>query len=84
MSRRDKYNYHLTLRVPGGIGGTISHDLHKIRRDALSQFFSKRNVLYREPVISRKVEQLGRLIARHAAQKTAINLSDAFFAFSSE
>jgi cytochrome P450 len=85
MSRRDKYEYQLkTLRVPGGVGATPRHDVHKKRREALTPFFSKRNVLHLEPVITKKVEQLSQLIARHAADKTPVNLSDVFFAFSNE
>jgi hypothetical protein len=84
-SQRDKYPYQLrTLRVPGGVGATPGHAVHKRRREALGQFFSKRNVAYLEPLISDKVEELCRLIAKHAAEKTPINLSHAFFAFSNE
>ncbi|MCJ1308349.1 hypothetical protein MMC25_002002 [Agyrium rufum] len=82
---RDKYDYQLrSLRVQGGVGATKSHELHKKRRDALSPFFSKRNVLFLEPLILEKVEQLRRLIAKHAADKTIVNLSDVFFAFCNE
>lgn len=85
MSRKDKYSYQLrSLRVPGGVGAAARHDVHKRRRDALSPFFSKRNVLYLEPMITKKVEQLCQLIAKHTTEKTPINLSDAFFAFSNE
>lgn len=85
MIRRDKYDYQLkTLRVPGGVGTTASYDVHKRRRQALSPFFSRRNVLYLEPLITQKVEQLCQLVAKHAAEKTPVNLSDIFFAFSNE
>ncbi|PMD48982.1 cytochrome P450 [Hyaloscypha variabilis F] len=81
-SRRDKYAYQLrTLRVPGGIGAALSHDVHKGRRDALSPFFSKRNVLHLEPLITQKLKQLCELIRKHANDMTPINLSDVFFAF---
>ncbi|KAL3481678.1 cytochrome P450 [Aspergillus californicus] len=82
---RDKYDYQLrSLRVPGGIGTTADFNLHKIRRESLTPFFSKRNILYLERVIAEKVEQLQVLIASHAADKTPVNLSDAFFAFSND
>jgi hypothetical protein len=85
MSRRDKYSYQLrSLRVPGGIGAALSHDVHKGRREALSIFFGKRNVLRFEPVITEKVEQLCQLIKRHAFESTPVNLSDLFFTFSNE
>jgi cytochrome P450 len=83
--RRDKYEYQLrTLRVPGGVGTTASYDVHKKRREALSPFFSKRNVLHMEPLITEKVKQLCQLVEKHAAEKTPVNLSDIFFAFSNE
>jgi hypothetical protein len=66
------------------VGTTARHDIHKKRREALGTFFSKRNILYLEPVLSKKVEQLCQLIAKRAAEKTPINLSDAFYAFSNE
>jgi len=83
--RRDKYNYQLkSLRVPGGVGTTASYSVHKKRREALGPFFSRRNVLYLEPLITTKIEELCQLITRHAVAKTPVNLSDAFFAFSNE
>jgi hypothetical protein len=83
--RRDKYEYQLrTLRVPGGVGTTASYDLHRKRREALSPFFSKRNVVYLEPLITEKVEQLCQIVAKHAVEKTPVNLSDIFNAFSNE
>jgi len=54
------------------------------RRDALSSFFTKRNVLSLEPLITGKVEQLCQLITKHAVEKSPINLSDVFFAFCNE
>ncbi|KAF7623727.1 hypothetical protein AFLA_007453 [Aspergillus flavus NRRL3357] len=55
MTRLDKYDYQLrTLRVPGGVGTTADYYLHRIRREALPPFFSKRNVLWLESVITEK------------------------------
>ncbi|BAE64645.1 unnamed protein product [Aspergillus oryzae RIB40] len=83
MTRLDKYDYQLrTLRVPGGVGTTADYYLHRIRREALPPFFSKRNVLWLESVITEKVNQLCGLIAKHAATETPVNLSDAFYGFS--
>ncbi|KUJ11582.1 cytochrome P450 [Mollisia scopiformis] len=85
MSYRDKYEYQLrTLRVSGGVGTTVSHEMHRKRREALSPFFSRRNVLYLEPLITRKVEQLCQVIGKHAVEKIPANLSDLFFAFSND
>ncbi|GFN11072.1 cytochrome P450 [Aspergillus tubingensis] len=85
MTRRDKYGYQLrSLRVPGGLGTTTDHDLHKVRRESLAPFFSKKNILHMEGLISDKVDQLKQLISTHVAEGTPVNLSDAFFAFSND
>ena len=85
MSHRDKYDYQLrTLRVPSGVGATARYDVHKRRREALSPFFSKRNVIHLEALIVEKVEQLCQVIAKHADEKTIVSLSDVFFGFSNE
>ncbi|KAK9423441.1 putative cytochrome p450 protein [Seiridium unicorne] len=84
-SSRDKYEYQLrSLRVPGGVGTTPSLDVHRKRREALSPFFSKRNVLFLEPTITEKVQQLCQLLLKHASEQTPVNLSDVFFAFSND
>ncbi|KAF8848110.1 cytochrome P450 [Acephala macrosclerotiorum] len=84
-SRREKYEYQLrTLRVPGGVGTSVGHDAHRKRREALSPFFSKRNVLHLEPLITQKIEELCQVIKKHSVAKTPVNLSDMFFAFSNE
>ncbi len=84
-SPRDKYEYQLrSLRVPGGVGTTPSLEVHRKRREALSPFFSKRNVVFLEPTITDKVQQLCQLLLKHASEQTPVNLSDVFFAFSNE
>jgi hypothetical protein len=84
-SSRDKYEYQLrSLRVPGGVGTTPSLEVHRRRREALSPFFSKRNVLSLEPTIADKVQQLCQLLSKYASDRTPVNLSDLFFAFSNE
>ncbi|KAL9622283.1 MAG: hypothetical protein Q9160_003294 [Pyrenula sp. 1 TL-2023] len=83
--RRDKYEYQLrTLRVPGGVGTTASYDVHKKRREALTPYFSKKNVISLEPVIAEKVAQLCQLVRHLIAKETPVNLSDAFFALSND
>jgi hypothetical protein len=84
-THRDKYEYQLrALRVPGGVGTTPSYNVHKKRREALSPWFSKRNVTYFEPVIKEKVQQLCDKISKHEKDRTPANLSDLLFGFSSE
>ncbi|KAJ5281486.1 cytochrome P450 [Penicillium angulare] len=82
---RDKYEYPLrALRVPGGVGATADAKLHKLRREALVPFFSKRNVLSLQHLVTEKVNQLSEIVASHAKEESQINLSDLFFAFSNE
>ncbi|EIT74394.1 hypothetical protein AO1008_03986 [Aspergillus oryzae 100-8] len=49
-----------------------------IRREALPPFFSKRNVLWLESVITEKVNQLCGLTAKHAATKTPCSVVNNF------
>ncbi|KAJ5591481.1 uncharacterized protein N7459_001850 [Penicillium hispanicum] len=82
---RDKYEHQLSaLRVPGGVGTTADYKLHKVRRDALAPFFSRKNILSMEPLIAKKVEQLSQKIGDYAAAGKPVNLSDVFFAFSND
>ena len=84
-SPRDKYEYQLrSLRVPGGVGTTPSLEVHRKRREALSPFFSKRNVVSLEQTITDKVQQLCQLLSKHTSDQTPVKLSDLFFAFSNE
>lgn len=85
MSRRDKYEYQLrTLRVPGSVTAAAPYEVHKKRRETLTQYFSKRNVIQLEPLVAEKVKELCQLISNHARAETPINLSDALFAFANE
>jgi len=70
--------------VPGGVGTTADAKLHKLRREALMPFFSKRNVLSLQDLVIEKVDQLSELLQKHARESTNVNLSDLFFAFSNE
>ncbi|KAJ5113433.1 cytochrome P450 [Penicillium angulare] len=82
---RDKYEYPLrALRVPGGVGATADAKLHKLRREALVPFFSKRNVLSLQHLVTEKVNQLSEIVANHAKDASQVNLSDLFFAFSND
>ena len=66
------------------MGGSIKHDLHRKRREALNPFFSKKSVVGLESMIGQKVKQLCRLIEEHSRQQTPVNLSDVYFAFANE
>lgn len=83
--RREKYAFQTrTLKVPMSVGGSINHELHRKRREALNPFFSKKSVLALGSMISDKVDSLCVLFEQHRRDGTPINLSDVYFAFANE
>lgn len=62
----------------GATQGTIPRDLHKVRRGALTRFFSKRSVLLLEPIVIDKVEQLCKGIENHVGTDKVLNVNVAF------
>ena len=83
--RRDKYAYQTrTLPVPLSVGGTIQHDLHRRRREALNPFFSKKSVQSLQPMIAAKVDLLRKRFDDCLNLQLPINLSDVYFAFANE
>ena len=83
--RREKYAYQTrTLPVPLSVGGSLQHDLHRKRREALNPFFSKKSVVELGPMISRKVDVLCNRLEDHLSSQIPISLSDVYFAFSNE
>ena len=80
--RQEKYAYQIrTLPVPLSVGGTIQHDLHRKRREALNPFFSKKSVQSLEPMIAKKTKLLRARIDEHFASRNPLSLSDVYFAF---
>lgn len=83
--RREKYAYQTrTLPVPLSVGGTIQHELHRKRREALNPFFSKKSVQSLGPMIARKAELLCKRLDDHLNSQIPINLSEVYFAFANE
>lgn len=83
--RRDKYAHQTrTLPVPLSLGGTVEHNLHRKRREALNPFFSKRSVSTLGPMIADKVEFLRQHFTEKAQNAIPVNLSDIYFAFANE
>ena len=66
------------------VGGSIKHDLHRKRREALNPFFSKKGVTAVEPMITQKVDQLCQCLEDYSKQRAPINLSDVCFAYANE
>ncbi|MCJ1368214.1 hypothetical protein MMC16_007355 [Acarospora aff. strigata] len=80
-SPRDKYEWHQkAAQAHGAIGHTTDHKLHRVRKDALSPFFSKRSVKDREPNIKAKVNHLCTRVEEHYKAKKPVNLTVAYLA----
>ncbi|CZR56606.1 related to cytochrome P450 CYP3/CYP5/CYP6/CYP9 subfamilies [Phialocephala subalpina] len=58
MRRREKWPPFEANGIPSSIFSTISHEHHRLRRSAISPFFSKRSVNQLEPLIQGKVDKL--------------------------
>ena len=57
--RRDVHDFSRRgLDAPMSLGGTVDHDLHRVRREALNPFFSAKNVTQLGPLIQAKIELL--------------------------
>lgn len=80
-SHRDEYEY--SVKSPdsnNATGFTDGHGLHRLRREALSPFFSKRNVTLMESLVKAKVQRLCERLEEHMKLKTPINLTVASLA----
>jgi cytochrome P450 len=81
--KRDRDPWHCDgLTVSGSLLATVSHDLHRSRRAALSPFFSMANTRKLQPVVEERVSKLvERLVALKDSGKV-VNLLHALSAFS--
>ena len=76
--RRDVYDFSRRgLDAPLSLGGTVKHEIHRRRRDALNPFFSKENVTKLESLIKDKVNLL---CDRISDSEQPVVLSNAFMA----
>jgi cytochrome P450 len=64
--------------------GTVDHQLHHSRKQALASFFSKASVLRLEPLIQDKVNNLRDRLFEFKGRQEAVNISDVFSAFSGD
>jgi hypothetical protein len=79
--KRDKYQWWCNLAgAPGSIFATVGHDLHRLRRAPLNNFFSKRAVADLEPLIKEKVEKLASRFQRAKGTGEVIRADCAFMA----
>ena len=57
--KRDKYEDHKwTLGLPDSSIFTVDHDLHRLRRSALNNMFSKRSITMFEPLLQKIVNRM--------------------------
>jgi len=84
-SKRNKdFEKVKALGINTSIGGAVEHDLHCKRRESLNPFFSKKSVLNFVPQIQAKISQLDDIFSVSQNTNDVVNLSDLYFAFSSE
>ncbi|KAH8800674.1 cytochrome P450 [Xylogone sp. PMI_703] len=83
--RRDKYGWAVThFSTPNSAAATIKHDLHRIRRLPVAQFFSKANVRKLDHVIQENVSKLHLRLCQYQQSGEPINLVNAFKSFSND
>ncbi|KAK0102780.1 hypothetical protein ONS95_006377 [Cadophora gregata] len=83
--KRNKYAWFVRLfGMTDGSLATIDHDHHRLRRGAISPFFSKTNVRKLEPVIQGNVEKLMRRLETLEGTGKPVNLNVIFGAFTSD
>ncbi|KAF7928971.1 hypothetical protein EAE99_004715 [Botrytis elliptica] len=77
--KREKYPWFVSAGgSPGSSFETIGHDLHRLRRNAVNPFFSKRSIVAMEPLIKSKISLLSNVFQSHFTQATPINLRVVF------
>lgn len=80
-SPRDKWDLaEKSAQSFGATGHTPSHKLHRIRKDSLSPFFSKRTVAERETQVREKVDHLVSRMREFAGKNQPVNLTVAYIA----
>lgn len=83
--RRDKdHEKNKALGVDSSVGGSITHELHQRRREALNPFFSAQRIKRLDPELRSKTSQLESLFARIKESGEVLNLSDTYFGFANE
>ena len=72
------------LDVGMSTSATLSHDLHRRRRESLNPFFSQKNVAALEPLIKDKVKQLCGHLDDATKTGKPVNLYDLYYALARE
>lgn len=83
--RRDKDNEKIkALGVNSSVGGSISHELHRRRREALNPFFSSQRIAWLNPKLTGKAAQIENHFTNAGKTEEPLNLSDVYFGFCNE
>jgi cytochrome P450 len=81
--RRDRDPWHAnSLSVEGSVLATVSHELHRNRRAALSPFFSMASTRRLQPVVEERVNMLINRLTGLRDSGKVVNLLHALSAFS--
>ncbi|KAL8934452.1 MAG: hypothetical protein Q9216_005910 [Gyalolechia sp. 2 TL-2023] len=70
--------------TPNSIVATVDHDVHRRRRNAYSNFFSKQSIRKYSPVVQSCVDKLCRRLEEHRSTGRKINLMHAYTAFTGD
>ncbi|KAI4108775.1 MAG: hypothetical protein LQ345_007090, partial [Seirophora villosa] len=85
VRKSDKWSFSVGgVALPGTLPMTASHDLHRIRRNALNQFFSKKQVLRLEPVIQEHVAKLCNKLEEYKNTGKPANMNHAYSALTGD
>ncbi|KAF2727332.1 cytochrome P450 [Polyplosphaeria fusca] len=81
--KRDRCTWYMhtgSKNLSGGMLETIDHDLHKMRRNAVSSFFSKRSIQALEPMVYDTTRRLIKRLKEDGAKGKVIPLNAAWAA----
>ncbi|KAI3395457.1 hypothetical protein diail_1320 [Diaporthe ilicicola] len=83
--RRDKWDWVTrSFGVDESLIGTLGHEEHRVRRAALSPYFSKQSVRALQPLIDRNTGILLRRLAALAGEGAPLRLDDAYAALTND
>lgn len=84
-NRRDKYSRAMQVFGFAEAGGaTVNHDLHRMRRGAMSKMFSKESVRKLEPIMKNNLDKLLERLRGFKESGDPINLLPMFGAFTND
>ncbi|KAL9596343.1 MAG: hypothetical protein Q9219_005860 [cf. Caloplaca sp. 3 TL-2023] len=70
--------------TPNSIIATVDHDVHRRRRNAYSNFFSKQSIRKYSPVIQSSIDKLCKRLEEHRLEAKKVNLMHAWTAFTGD